>query len=147
MSASPLRSNPTAVGTGRSLPSVLISLFVSGPAPMVREKGISCMRNPRAWNQIKGCAAKCGKPPRPSAWVISPKFCSIPLFYGYKLVQPRLKETDRGKASPSGVVMQVPAPGSGEPGDARRFEAVAFVHHEVAEVLAEGREQDVDVES
>src|ERR671921_1993193 len=70
-----------------------------------------------------------------------------PLLYRYKLVQPGLKETDRGQASPSGVIMQVPAPGSGEPGDTRRFEAVAFVRHEVAELLAEGREQYVDVES
>src|SRR5215213_5647536 len=68
------------------------------------------------------------------------------LFYGDKLAQSGFEKPDRGKATRSGVVVQVTALGPSEPSYARRLEAVAFVHHEVAELLAEGREQDVDVE-
>ena len=55
----PSRSSSTAVGTASSLPSTLSNLLVTAPAPMVREKGISCMRKPRIWNQTKGWASHC----------------------------------------------------------------------------------------
>ena len=38
ISTSPSRSRPTAVGTGTSLLSTFIKSFISGPAPMTREK-------------------------------------------------------------------------------------------------------------
>ena len=52
-----------ATGTGRS---------PGGGTPINFEEGTCSMRKPRAWNQMNGWAAKCGKPPRPSAAAAAP---------------------------------------------------------------------------
>ena len=61
-------------------------------------------------------------------------------FYGDKLAQPGFEKPDRGKATRPGIVVQVTALGPSELGYIWRLEAVALVHHEVTELLAEGRE-------
>src|SRR3712207_5634386 len=70
----------------------------------------------------------------------------LALFYSGELVEPGLQETHRGETAFSGFVVEVPTLGPRESRDARRLEAIALVYHEIAEFLAEGREQNVDVE-
>ena len=71
----------------------------------------------------------------------------LALLYCGELVEPSLDKGHGGEATLFGIVVQVPTLRSRESRDASGLEAVALVHQEVAEVLAERGEQNVDIES